>query len=154
MGVKAGLEKVHANRLMRNEEEITTFEESLAYLIGLNDNPIITELCKAFDDDTEHHEVMYGLVHGIEHLYDINLEDGLRHMAIAVPSVIDRAREWVETMHYRILNHEPTRMVYGQVLTTLDSHTKEVIIKLLCDIRDDNPDQFSGSVDEVLKGVG
>nr|WP_138224741.1 Imm30 family immunity protein [Paenibacillus algicola] len=96
---------------------------------------------------------MFGLVHGIEYLYKENMEEGLYLIAIAVPSVIDRAREWMEVLHYRILNHEQVRKVYGSVLSKLDDNSKETIINLLWDIKSEDPDMFSNSVDEVLKAI-
>ncbi|WP_062050326.1 Imm30 family immunity protein [Bacillus sp. JCM 19034] len=153
MDVKSELNKIYTNRLLQSQEEIDAFEEALGNIIGLEDKSVITELCMGFDDDTEQYEVMFGLVHGIEHLYKENIEDGLYLIAIAVPSVIDRAREWMEVLHYRILNHEQVRRVYGNMLSKLDDNSKEIIINLLRDIKSEDPDMFSNSVDEVLKGI-
>ncbi|MUK87443.1 hypothetical protein GMD78_03385 [Ornithinibacillus sp. L9] len=55
--------------------------------MGLGDKSVNTELCMRFDNDTEQYEIMFGLVHGIEHLYKENIEEGLYLIAIAVPSV-------------------------------------------------------------------
>ena len=99
-----------------------------------------------FDDDTEQYEIMFGLVHGIEHLYKENIEEGLYLIALAIPSVINRAREWMDVLHYRILNHEHVRKVYGSVLSQLDDKAKEIIINLLSDIKSEDPNMFSTSV--------
>ncbi|MED4014475.1 Imm30 family immunity protein [Sutcliffiella cohnii] len=153
MDVKSELKKIYANRLLRSPKEISNFEEALSNLIGLGDISVITELCTAFDDDTEQYEIMFGLVHGIEHLYRENIEEGLYLVALAVPSVIVRAREWMEILHYRILNHEQVRRAYGSILSKLEVMTKEVIINLLKDIKREDPNMFGVSVDEVLKPI-
>ncbi|WP_373287594.1 Imm30 family immunity protein [Psychrobacillus lasiicapitis] len=38
--------------------------------MNLGKTSIITESCMVFDDVTEQYEVMFCLVHGIEHLYE------------------------------------------------------------------------------------
>lgn len=152
MSVKTELKKVYTNRLMQTGDEIIEFEEALSNLMVVGDTSIVGELCMGFDDDTEHHEVMFGLIHGIEYLYKDNIEDGLFLIAQATPGVIDRAREWVEILHYRILNDEQSRRLYGGVLSKLDSETKEIIINLLKDIRSEDLTRISNSVDEVLRG--
>lgn len=81
------------------------------------------------------------------------MEEGLYLIALAVPSVIDRAKEWMEVLHYRILNHEQVRRVYGNVLPKLDIKTKEIIINLLRDIKDEDPNMFGNSIEEVLKVI-
>ena len=153
MDVKIELKRVYINRLLQSQKEISEFEEALNNLIGLGDKSVITGLCMGFDDDTEQYEVMFGLVHGIEHLYKESIEEGLYLIALAVPSVIDRAREWMEVLHYRILNHEQVRRIYGRVLAKLDEKSKEIIINLLNDIKSEDPEVFSNSVEEVLKAI-
>ncbi|QUG40114.1 hypothetical protein KD050_12385 [Psychrobacillus sp. INOP01] len=153
MDVKSELKKVYINRLLQSQKKISEFEEALSNLVSLGDKSVITELCMGFDDDTEQYEIMFGLVHGIEHLYKESIEEGLYLIALAVPSVIDRAREWMEVLHYRILNHEQVRRIYVNVLSKLDIKTKEIIINLLRDIKSEDPNMFGNSVDEVLKPI-
>ena len=153
MDVKVELKKLYTNRLLQSQKEISEFEEALSNLVSLGDKSVITGLCLGFDDDTEQYEIMFGLVHGIEHLYKENIEEGLYLITLAVPSVIDRAREWMEVLHYRILNHEQVRRIYGSVLSKLDDNTKEIIVNLLSDIKSEDPNMFSNSVDEVLKAI-
>ena len=116
---------------MRTENEIRAYELALEKLITLNDISVIDKLCYGFDDDTEHHEVMFGLVHGIEFLYQNKAEEGLRLIAISVPKIISQAREWVEILHFRILNHPQVRLSYAHVLSLLDEFTRSEIMKLL-----------------------
>ncbi|WP_079528133.1 Imm30 family immunity protein [Halobacillus hunanensis] len=153
MDVKSELKKVYTNRLLQSHNEISEFEEALNNLIDLGDKSVITELCMAFDDDTEQYEIMFGLVHSIEHLYKENIEEGLHLIALAIPHVIDRAEEWMEILHYRILNHEQVRRKYGSVISKLDGRTKEMVINLLRNIKSEDPNTFGNPVDEVLKAI-
>lgn len=153
MNVKLEIDRIYRNRLLQSEKEINAFEEALSNLINLGDTSVIADLCMGFDDNTEQYEIMFELVHGIEHLYKDNIEEGLNLIAVAVPRVIDRAREWLEVLHYRNLNHDQVRKIYSNVLSKLDEKTKKIIINLLKDIQEEDPDMFSKSVNEVLKTI-
>lgn len=151
--IKSDLMKIHKNRLLQSQKEISEFEKSLANLMNSGDASIVGELCLGFDDDTEHHEVMFGLVHGVEYLYENNIEEGLQQIALNVPNVINRAREWMEILHYRILNHDGIRLIYGKELSKLNNDKKNAVISLLEDIKKENPEKFGRTVDEVLKVI-
>ncbi|GGB49979.1 hypothetical protein F3157_11625 [Virgibacillus dakarensis] len=151
MNVKLELNKIYTNRLLQTSDEITEFEQALENVVSLDDVSLISDLCYSLDDDTDNYEVMFGLIHGIEHLYKYRIEEGLNLLALAVPKVIDRAEEWMEVLHYRILNHPKVRVAYGRVLSKLDVQTRKIIIELLNDIKNEDPDMFGGSVDEVFK---
>jgi len=153
MNVKLEIDRIYRNRLLQSEKEINAFEEALSNLINLGDPSVIADLCMGFDDNTEQYEIMFELVHGIEHLYKDNIEEGLNLIAVAVPRVIDRAREWLEVLHYRILNHDQVRKIYSNVLSKLDEKTKKIIINLLKEIKEEDPEMFSKSVNEVLKTI-
>lgn len=151
--VRSVLNIIIQNRLLQTPEEIGAFEQALKDLISVADVSSIRDLCKGFDDDTEAHEVMFGLVHCVEQLYTEDVEEGLKLIALAVPEVLDRAREWMEILHYRLLNHPQVLLVYGRVLSKMDVHTKKVIIDLLNEIKNEDPHLFGNAVNEVLKTV-
>lgn len=67
--------------------------------------------------------------------------------------MIDIASEWMEILHYRLLNHRQVRLIYGRVLSKMDVHTKKVISALLSEIKNEDPHLFGNFVDEVLKSV-
>ncbi|GGO00232.1 Imm30 family immunity protein [Saccharibacillus kuerlensis] len=150
MDVQIELEKVYDNRLLRTENEIREFEKAIENLISLKDASIIGDLCKGFDDATEHHEVMFGLVHGIEYLYQQNVDEGLYLIAFSVPSMIRHAKDWAEIMHYRILNHPQVRKSYAHVLSIIDEKTRKEIFEFLIEIKEEDPEEFEDSVNEVL----
>lgn len=145
------LKELYDKRLMKNEDEIRQFEETLAMIIANEDVSIIPSLCKVLDDDTECSEVMFGLIHSIEDLYKNDIERGLALVAKSVPSSISYSKEWMEILHCRILNHSRVRSVYRKVLTNVDPLTADVIKGFLVEIKKEDPDIFSDAVDEVLK---
>ncbi|WP_377887525.1 Imm30 family immunity protein [Alkalihalobacillus sp. R86527] len=153
MNIQLQLMKVYSNRFLQTPEEISEFEVALEQLISGGDTSLISDLCKVFEDGTENHEVMFSLVHSVEFLYKKNLEEGLKLIAIAVPKVIFNAKEWMEVIHYRILNHPEVRLVYGKVLSKIDLSIRLQIIDLLNDIKNEDPDMFGNSVDEVMMKI-
>lgn len=153
MDIKSELKKIYENRLLESENEVQEFENSLAKVLDNGDVSVIPDLCLAFDDDTEQFEVMFGLVHGIERLYKNNIEEGLTYVARAVPEILSQAEEWIEILHYRILNHPEVRLAYRNVLSQLDSSIAVSIKDLLTEIKNEDPDMFSVSVDEVISNI-
>ncbi|MEC0715375.1 Imm30 family immunity protein [Bacillus licheniformis] len=153
MDLKQELKKLYDNRFLENENEIQEFEESLAKVIDYGDVSAISELCLAFDDDTEQFEVMFGLVHGIERLYKNNIEEGLTYIAKAIPKILNQGEEWIEILHYRILNHPEVRLAYRNVLSKQDPSIVDNIKDLLTEIKNEDPDMFSKSVDEVISCI-
>lgn len=94
---------------------------------------------------------MFSLIHGIEYLYKKNIEEGLKYIAIAAPSMMGGAKEWIEILHYRILNHPQIRLVYGNVLSQFDPFITISIKERLIEIKNEDPDMFSEPIDEVIK---
>ncbi|WP_342497862.1 Imm30 family immunity protein [Bacillus sp. FSL L8-0654] len=153
MDIKQELKSLYDNRLLENENNIQEFEESLAKVLDYGSVSDIPDLCLVFDDDTEQFEVMFGLVHGIERLYKNNTEEGLSYFAKAIPQILNQAAEWVEILHYRILNHPEVRLVYRNVLSKQDPFIVDNIKDLLIEIKNEDPDMFSKSVDEVINNI-
>jgi hypothetical protein len=75
--------------------------------LGLNEIDHISNLCLGFDDETEHDEIMFGLVHAIES-YDktFGLEKSLTKIAESFPVMLPQAKEWTKIIHKRILNQD------------------------------------------------
>ncbi|MGN7356900.1 Imm30 family immunity protein [Paenibacillus sp. SAF-054] len=135
---------------MRTEQEIIDFEDSLEQIHNHCDYKIIGDLCSVFEDSTEQHEVMWGLLHLIEKYEG---REALFELVKSMPKMIESAREWLEIINYRILNHQEYRELYGQVLKETETTTKEIIIKLLEDIKKEDPIKFEKSVLEVIKYI-
>ncbi|MEB3751159.1 Imm30 family immunity protein [Geobacillus sp. FSL W8-0032] len=153
MDIKSEIKKVYHNRLLETEKQVEEFEQALKNIYEYDEVSIIKDLMLAFDDNTENHEVMFNLVHTIEHLYKNKIEEGLKLIANSVPIIIDCGREWIEILHYRILNHPQVRMIYAKVLRDIDIKARNIIKDLLEDIKREDPELFSDSVDEVLGSI-
>lgn len=147
MDLKTEILKLQKSRLLRNTFEITDFESAIENIISFKDAKLIKDLCTGFDDKTEDHEVMFGLVHAIE---DFEGEEGLLEMVKAIPTMLPHAKEWVTILNYRILNHEPSRKLYIDVLKKVDVSVKNTILQILKEIKNEDPVKFEMSVNEVL----
>jgi len=121
MDIKSEIQKFQQNKLLRNSNEINAFELAIENIVSLKDVKLVKDLCSGFDDQTEDHEVMFGLVHAIE---DFEAKEGLFEMAKSIPSMLPHAKEWATILNYRVLNHEPSRKLYIKVLSKLDSTNK------------------------------
>lgn len=147
------INRLKDNRLMHSEQEIILFEEALEEVANTNDDHLISQLMGVLDDETEQEEVMWGLIHTIEYLSAFSPKEGLKQMIAAVPMNIEKSREWMEILHYRILNHEDYRRILVEALEEADEISKEVVLNLLEDIRDEDPNSFKDKVNEVKKGL-
>jgi hypothetical protein len=153
LDIKSEIKKVYDNRLLKTKKQVEEFEQALKNIYEYGEVSIIKDLILAFDDNTEHHEIMFNLVHTIEHLYKNKIEEGLKLIATSVPTVISYGREWIEILHYRILNHPHVRTIYAKVLGNIDIKTRNIIKGLLRDIKKEDPELFGESVDEVLDNI-
>ncbi|OFD56168.1 hypothetical protein BWGOE4_32350 [Bacillus mycoides] len=151
MDTQEYVKRLYDSHLLQNENEIREFNESCIRVIECNDVSVIPDLCLVFDDDTEQFDVMFSLIHGIESLYENNIEEGLKYIATAAPSMMSGAKDWVEIIHYRILNNPQIRTVYGKVLSQFNPSITSGIKELLLEIKNEDPDIFSESVNEVIK---
>ncbi|VXB69437.1 conserved hypothetical protein [Bacillus sp. 349Y] len=139
------------NRLLRNEEEITAFEQAISSILDLKELNHIRSLCLGFHDATENDEVMFGLIHAIESYDDFfDPERSLKALAESTPYMLPHAKEWAKTLHRRILNHEPSFKVYKKVISTADDSIKETVLQLVNEIKERHPKRFETSVDEFV----
>ncbi|GLI82640.1 hypothetical protein ANABIO32_03270 [Rossellomorea marisflavi] len=139
------------NRLLRNEEEITAFEQAISSILDLKELNHIRSLCQGFHDATENDEVMFGLIQAIESYDDFfDSEHSLNELAGSLPYMLPHAKEWANTLHKRILNHEPSYKVYKKVISTADDSIKETILQLVNEIKERHPERFETSVDYLI----
>lgn len=101
------------------------------------------------EDDTEHEEVMWGLVHTIEYLSEIPPKEALKSLINAIPDNIEKCREWIEILRFRILNHDEYRKLFGEALKEVDVQNQEIVSNLLNDIKNEAPDKFGSKVEEI-----
>lgn len=143
---------LYNNRLLRDEDDIEKFDEILSDTATLDKVEYIRELCKVFDDRTEHSEVMYGLVHTVEYFYKIFGEQAALEQVIrASIEMRENAFEWLQTLLIRIFNHKECKETFSEVLASLDKGTIEEVVNILYDIKNDNPAKFEEHIDNILK---
>lgn len=150
MDIKDEILKLQKSRLLRNTDEVNDFELAIENIVSQKDVKLIKDLCSGFDDQTEDHEVMFGLVHAIE---DFEGEEGLLEMIQAISSMLPHAKEWATILNYRILNHEPSRTLYINVLKKVDKSVKDIAVGILEEVKAEDPTRFENSVNKVLVAI-
>ena len=151
MDVLSELTELKNNRLLRDENEVEKFEKSIENILKMEDVNHIEILCQGFDDLTENDEVMFGLIHAIESYDQIVSSDiSLRVLANSIPKMLPHAKEWLKILHKRILNHEPSRNIYKEIIPTLNIEIQKYIVAQLNSIKERNPDRFEESVNSIL----
>jgi hypothetical protein len=139
------------NRLLRSSDEIRVFEDTVAQILELNDANHIDILCSGFDDLTEQDEVMFGLIHTVEHYINIvNPEIVLEKIALAANRMIPKAEEWYKILQIRILNNNMTRVTYKKVLKMLNKEQQDIVISQLEKIKREDQMRFDDIINFVL----
>lgn len=151
MDVKDELTRLYNSRLLKNEEEIEEFENAIEKIVQVQDVKLISKMCRCFDDKCENIEVMYDLVHAIEIFEG---EEYFEQVIIATESMLKTAKMWVRIIYYGILNDEPSRKKFIDVLKNkVDSSNRTMVISLLEQIKDEKPKIFTDSVNEVISSI-
>ncbi|RZK34940.1 MAG: hypothetical protein EOO61_12765 [Hymenobacter sp.] len=151
INIESATRQLRDNRLMKDNEQIRLFEEALEE-IGAEENVAhIAALCQGYDDNTEHQEVMFGLVHTIEG-YDrlSSSEEAISNFIEAAPAMLPQAADWLRTMLVRILNDASSRLTFSQLLATSNPVAKEAIRTALQNISAEDPTKFEAKVNEVV----
>ncbi len=120
-----------ASKLMRSREEVLAFDNALTELAENTPDVDLEELHLVLDDNCEHKEVMWGLVHFLES-FDASMQ--LQALLNVVDKLVVSAPEWTEIIHYRIFNDEPTRFLYQDMLRSADLNTQLLVTNILDDI--------------------
>lgn len=142
------------SRLLRNQQEILNFESTISSILNMEDLNHIQNLCMGFDDETEHDEVMFGLIHAIES-YDkiFDSEQLLKKLSESLTYMLPHAKEWAKILHIRILNHEPSCKLYAKVILESDDKIKTIVLQLVTEIKEEDPEKFENSVYKFISYV-
>ncbi len=136
---------------MVDDEQVASFKETIERITSLSDPKHITLLCLGFDDATEMHEVMFGLVHAIES-YDAiaGPEVATTNFINALPLLLPHASDWAEILLSRILNDKESQALLRRLLKATSSNIQEVVSSILRNLADEDPKQFKRKVEGVL----
>lgn len=143
------IEQLIKARKLSSDAEFELFEEAIQKLqgnIGIDD---VYKICNAFCDDTKDDEVMFEIIHLIEQLQG---DEYLKCIAICSPNMVG-AHEWAMTLNKRIINSERYFEKYIDVIDKLEKAYKEKILKLLLDVKNDNPKRFAEKVDLMCERI-
>ncbi len=149
--IELATQQLRDNRLMKNNEQIGLFEEAIEQISDDENVEHISALCQGFDDNTEHSEVMFGLIHTIEGYDRLSSPSAAISSFIqAAPTMLPHAADWLRTMLVRILNDANSRLLFRQLLANSEANSKELIRAVLQKISADDPTKFEAKVSEVV----
>lgn len=120
-----------ANKLMRSKEEVLAFDEALNELAKNTHGVDLEKLHLVLDDNCLQQEVMWGLVHVLE---SFDAREQLQTLLNVIERLIISAPEWAEIIHCRIYNDEATRVLYQEMLETVDLSTRQIVTRILEEI--------------------
>ncbi len=92
---------------------------------------------------------MFEIIHLIEQLQG---DEYLKCIAICSSDMVE-AHEWAMTLNKRIINSQRYFKKYIDVIDKLEKADKEKILKLLLDVKNDNPNRFASKVDLIYEKV-
>lgn len=136
-------------RKLSSNEEYELFEEALQKLQGNISIDDVYEICNAFCDDTEDDEVMFEIIHLIEQLQG---DEYLKCIATCSPDMAG-AHEWAMTLNKRIINNQGCFEKYMEIISKMEKVHRDKILKLLVDVKDDNPKRFAEKVDLIYERI-
>jgi len=116
------------NRLMKTPQEIKLFEETLEKIAKYPKDDNLKELHLILDDNCEHPEIMFSLVHFLE---DFDLQKQIPAFIEVIPQLMIAAPEWTKIIHYRIMNDESACKLYHNTLELANQKTPHFLYQLL-----------------------
>lgn len=111
---------------------VARMEGILAQLAATDDPQIVGRLVPFFDDDAEYDELMFSIVHLIEHFSD---DVYLRAILERLPSFVARSPRWAAIIHIRILNSPAALTNYTALIEGCSAETIRAVRQVLEDVR-------------------
>ena len=135
-------ERLFVNRLMSTPEEAKAFDVAVQEVVGV-EGLDLRALLRVFDDKCAHHEVMWGLIHLVEHFpieaYVAAILDQAEHLAAVAP-------EWLDTMLARLLNDSASAAVLADKFRSARAETRLLLRPTLVAIsKSKAPGAFRGT---------
>ncbi len=122
------LKILQENRLLKTPQEIKLFEETLEKIAKYPKDDNLKELHLILDDNCEHPDVMFSLVHFLE---DFDLQKQIPAFIEVIPQLMITAPEWTKIIHYRIMNDESACKLYHNTLELANQKTPHFLYQLL-----------------------
>jgi len=131
------LAHLRRTRFLRNPDEANTFESALSEIEQQEvTQPEAEDLYRIFQDSSSQQDVLWGLLHLIEHL-----DQGiwLPAFVAVLPEMMTNSAEWADTITARILNAERFLPSLEELLKSAP-RSRDAILSILKDlVRDQNP---------------
>jgi hypothetical protein len=124
------------NRLMRDPSEVKRFEQARLAIFRQKNSSLLPVVFGSFDDSTEQHEIMWGLIHDAESFEQAIY---LRELALAIPKMTLRAPEWRSILLQRVLNSPPAAALFNEILQMLPAEEKRENKKILAEMAKSSP---------------
>jgi hypothetical protein len=126
--------------------EVERFDATLSQIASVNDPKAIGLLLPFFHDECLFQEAMFSIIHTIEQFdNDIYVSEILK----GLPELWKKSPYWANVIHFRIFNHEATRLIYQKQLLQANPFTKAAAKALLITMRDEKP-KFHDICSEML----
>jgi uncharacterized protein YjgD (DUF1641 family) len=128
---------------MKTDEETQAFIEAIEAL--KRSRPpvdLLPSLLSAFDDATEHEDVMWSLVHLVE---DYDLKTYVTVLIEVISQLRQYAEEWLQRLFIRVLNSDQAIAELRDILPQLTPSQRVAIAEVLKEISEDLPTEFLGN---------
>ena len=122
------LKILQENRLLKTPQEIKLFEETLEKIAKYPKDDNLKELHLILDDNCEHPEIMFSLVHFLE---DFEPQQQIQAFIEVIPQLMITAPEWTKIIHYRMINDESAVKIYQNSLELANQKTPHFLYQLL-----------------------
>lgn len=119
----------------RGDGYVQRFEDILGRVAALNDPACIARLLPFLDDDAEHDEMMFSVIHAIERFDDATY---VRSVVDDLGAFFAASPRWAVIVHMRILNSPPTFAAYADYVKTLPKEKRDVVRTVLEVVRTKN----------------
>ena len=112
----------------QNDDDVKIFEEGVWKLAETQDKETFKNLITLFDDETDHPDVMFNLVHALEKYPD---EKYVTLILQSLKFLTDNNEEWYARLIIRILNDDNCSCLFIKQFNELDSVSINKIIEIV-----------------------
>jgi hypothetical protein len=140
----------HQNRFLRGPEEVQAFDGALGQYASRRSADDLAALYAMFEDDTAHHEVMFGLVQLID---EFPASDALPAFLAALPAMLPRASGWARTIMARSVNHAEASALLARLVSSAPEEQAGAARRLLAELALKKPKPVGVRAEEVLANL-
>ena len=139
---------LYSIRKLDKEEQVPLFDNTIAEIFEDPKPEYAIKLCSVFYDDVYFDEVMYGLIHAVEHLAEGDDYSYLISLGICN---MKGGRDWSKILLYGIMNVEDELKKYPQALGRLSDEQRCYIVGILKEIRAEDGKMFGDRINWILR---